>query len=228
MTRPLYRYPSDRFVYNFVHRWVSLPLNFMSRAVCYDLHRMPMEGRLLIAANHTSYLDPIYIGAFLPRAVNFMAKHTLFAPPFGAALRSVGAYPINREKADISSLRHSLRLLKDEQAIVMFPEGTRAEGEEMLDAQRGIGFLAARCDAPVLPVYLSGAADVWGRGRGGIRRRQVSLHIGRPLHFTRETDHLDAAGAVLEAIHAMRQQVKKGRREGCPTPLGSPLLLARS
>ncbi len=223
MGRSLYNYPSDRFLYNIVHRWVSIPLNLLSRAVCYDLHRMPMEGRLLVAANHTSYLDPIYLGAFLPREVNFMAKHTLFARPFGSFLRGVGAYPINREKADISALRHSLRLLKNEQAIVMFPEGTRAGEEEILEAQRGIGYLAARCETPVLPVYLNGASDVWGKGRSGIRRSHVSLHIGNPLHFDKDTDHVDAANATLEAIDGMRLAAQNGQFAGSPTPLGAPL-----
>lgn len=223
MGRSLYNYPSDRFLYNLVHRWVSIPLNLLSRAVCYDLHRLPMEGRLLVAANHTSYLDPIYLGAFLPREVNFMAKHTLFARPFGSFLRGVGAYPINREKADFSALRHSLRLLKNEQAIVMFPEGTRAGEEETLDAQRGIGFLAARTQTPVVPVYLNGASDVWGRDHTGIRRRHVSLHVGNPLHFDKGTDHVDAAKATLKAINEMRLAVKNGHAAGSPTPLGAPL-----
>ncbi len=223
MGRSLYNYPSDRFLYNLVHRWVSIPLNLLSRAVCYDLHRLPMEGRLLIAGNHTSYLDPIYLGAFLPREVNFMAKHTLFARPFGSFLRGVGAYPINREKADFSALRHSLRLLKNEKAIVMFPEGTRAGEEEILEAQRGVGFLATRSQTPVLPVYLNGASDVWGKDRSGIRRRHVSLHIGNPLRFDMDADHVDAANMTLKAINEMRLAVRNGQIAGSPTPLGAPL-----
>ena len=220
MVSPLYEYPSDRFLYNFAHRWASLPLIYLSRAELYRMDRLPMSGSLLIAANHSSYLDPIYLGAAIPREVNFMAKHTLFAPPFGRFLRQVGAYPINRSKADISSVRHSLRLLKSGQAIVMFPEGTRAVSEdEQLEAQRGIGLLAERTGSPVQPVYLDGASAVWGRGRLRLRRRKVRIYFGEPQRYQKGDDHMEIAKTALEAIAELRGEAEGGRPSAEPSAL---------
>ena len=130
--------------------------------------RVPREGRLLLASNHLSVLDPALIGAVLPRELDYMAKTELFRiPGFGALIRRLNAHPVDRSGSDSAALRLALRLLGDGRAVLVFPEGTRgAEGHlqagpgRRRDARRALGGAGG---ARLRPGLGPGAAA--GRGR---------------------------------------------------------------
>ena len=117
--------------------------------------RVPREGRLLLASNHLSVLDPALIGAVLPRELDYMAKTELFRiPGFGALIRRLNAHPVDRSGSDSAALRLALRLLGDGRAVLVFPEGTRGSEGHLQAARAGAGMLAALSGAPVVPVYV--------------------------------------------------------------------------
>ena len=87
---------------------------------------VPASGPLVVAANHRSYLDPPLLGTWFPRVLHYMAKRELFENPLiGAILRSVHAFPVERDRADLGAIKHALGLLKHGECVGIFPEGRR-------------------------------------------------------------------------------------------------------
>ncbi|GIX06232.1 MAG: 1-acyl-sn-glycerol-3-phosphate acyltransferase [Candidatus Poribacteria bacterium] len=182
----------------------------MLRWICnpriWGFERIPLEGPLIVAANHASYLDPILLGALIPREIHFMAQHRLFWGPLGWLIRKYNAFPVRRGEADLSALRHAIGVLRQGGALLIFPEGTRGTGEELLEARKGIGFLATRTGAPVLPVLLNGTHRVLGRQHRWIHRAQVDILIGRPMRFERDREPEAVAQAVRKVLAQLRAE----------------------
>ncbi|HIR51033.1 MAG TPA: 1-acyl-sn-glycerol-3-phosphate acyltransferase [Candidatus Avoscillospira avicola] len=119
---------------------------------------IPKDGRLLICANHSGLADPIWIimalrMGHMPRV---MAKKEAFdVPILGWFLRSIGVFGIDRDGMDISGIKTGIRCLRDEQQLLLFPEGTRVKPGRQVKAKRGAVLLAQKTDTPILPVYLT-------------------------------------------------------------------------
>ena len=117
--------------------------------------QVPPEGGLIVAPNHCSYWDPLLVGTAAMRELHFLAKEELFRPPvFGPMIRSFNAIPIRRGMADVGGLSRAIEVLRRKQALLVFPEGTRARDGELRAARPGVGMLAVATDARILPVYV--------------------------------------------------------------------------
>lgn len=135
--------------------WVVFRIFFRLRAE--GLQHLPARGPLILAANHSSYLDPPLLGAATPRRVHFMAKRELFDIPVLSQLISrFGAFPVKRGGLDRQAIRHALELLAQGSVIGLFPEGTRGKEDGLLPGQQGVAMLATRTGAPIVPVGLIG------------------------------------------------------------------------
>jgi 1-acyl-sn-glycerol-3-phosphate acyltransferase len=140
---------------------------------------VPTTGGLVVAANHRSYLDPPLLGTWFPRTVHFMAKHELFEiPVLGPLIRAVHAFPVDRNRGDLGSIKRALRILKDGGVVGIFPEGTRnLTGEAK--ARGGAVLLAVTAHCPLIPVALVGTRNAVRRWRAS----RVEVRIGAPMHF---------------------------------------------
>ena len=113
------------------------------------------DGGVLICANHSDNMDPLYIVFALGRRrlPQILAKEELLrVPVVGFVLRKIGLIFIKRGGNDISAVRESLKALKSGQTMLIFPEGTRSE--EVGEGKTGAMMLAIRAGVPVLPMYL--------------------------------------------------------------------------
>lgn len=145
---------------------------------------VPAKGSFIFASNHTSYLDPVLLGTSIHRSLNYMAQEGLFEKGFLAwALPKVQAFPVKRGEGDPGAIRQALKLLKTGKPLVIFPEGTRSEDANLQRGKPGIGFIAARSGVPVVPAYIEGAFDALPRGVRTLRRRNVTVYIGKPMCF---------------------------------------------
>lgn len=121
----------------------------------------PRKGPLIIACNHINNADPPVLGATIPRRLVFMAKHEMFQwPILGLAARLGGAFPVRRSEADLGALRKASQVLRNGEALVMFPEGTRSADAKLHAAHPGTALLALRSEAPVLPIAITGTENV--------------------------------------------------------------------
>jgi 1-acyl-sn-glycerol-3-phosphate acyltransferase len=162
------------------------------------LENVPREGKLLIAANHQSYLDPPLLGSILPREIYYLAKKELFRNRlFGALLRRVNSIPINRTGQDLGSLRRALAVLQNGEALLVFPEGTRGRTGEFRRPTRGLGLLAKQSEAPVVPVYIHGTRGFWRRP---FQIGAMRIAFGEPLKFAQFNVEYDSSADAVRAF----------------------------
>src|SRR5204863_9843616 len=131
---------------------------------------LPKTGPLIVAANHASSADPVLIGAFLNgklgRPVNWLGKRELVEFPLtGWAFRIAGIHPVDREAAELEAFRTAMRILEAGQSLAVFPEGTRSKDGALQQVREGVGMLALRSGAPVLPVAVIDSDLAWPRGQ---------------------------------------------------------------
>jgi 1-acyl-sn-glycerol-3-phosphate acyltransferase len=144
---------------------------------------IPATGSAIIASNHTSYLDPPFIGMGATRPIFYFAKAELFSSFFGAALRFVNAVPVNRDQLDRKTLKTILDILDRGDVIVMFPEGTRSTTNELQPAKPGIGMIAYHARVPVIPAYISGSHEVLPKNAKVVRLKKCTVRFGPPVNL---------------------------------------------
>jgi 1-acyl-sn-glycerol-3-phosphate acyltransferase len=131
------------------------------RLKVYGTDGLP-KGAAIIAPNHISYLDPPMVGVSCPEEIAFLAKKELFEMPLLAScIKHLNAYPISGTAGDLNSLKLIIHLLGEGKKVVIFPEGERTVNGELTHIKPGIGMLAYRSKAPIIPVYISGNFEIW-------------------------------------------------------------------
>lgn len=156
--------------------WVLFHTAFRLRVVGRE--HVPAEGAVLLAGNHTGFLDGPLVFALSPRSATFLAKSELFVGPLARVLGWLGQIPVHRGRPDRAALRSGLRVLQAGGALGVFPEGTRGEGtlEEVSD---GVAYLALRSGAPLVPLAVLGTKQAMPKGSWLPRwRAPVSLVFG--------------------------------------------------
>ncbi len=136
------------------------------RILLYFIMPMRVIGRekllynkgVLMAANHQSFWDPIFIAMAYKEPMRFMAKKELFKfKPFGALLGALGAFPVDRGHADLKAVKKALGILKSNAPLLLFPEGTRVQAGEQADIKHGVAMFALKTKSPIQPIALVGS-----------------------------------------------------------------------
>ena len=137
---------------------------------------IPNEGNLIVAANHKSNLDVIFLSAAIEnRQIVAVSKKELFdIKPLGYILKKLNVIPINREKPDISTIKNILKAIKDGYALGIFPEGTRVKGPGFGEAKAGLSLFAVKGRAQVVPVSIISNYKLFNR---------VTIYIDKPISF---------------------------------------------
>jgi 1-acyl-sn-glycerol-3-phosphate acyltransferase len=174
------------------------------------------SGGAIVAANHASYLDPAIVASAYRRELSFLARSTLFKGLGGWLYPKLNAFPLEREQADLSSMRSILRKLKNGNRVLMFPEGTRTTDGNLQPAKAGIGLLVAKSKVPVQPVRIFGAYESWPRG-GTYRPHRIRVVIGDPVKFAEE----DRKGKSREGYQRIADQLMKAIGDLTPEGSGS-------
>ena len=157
-----------------------------------------VDGPLLVAANHRSFLDPFVIGVMLPwnRPLHYVAKVELFEKRWQAwVLSRLGAFPIRRGQADAEAMATARGILDRGGAVCIFPEGTRIRTGSLGQPKRGAGRLALETGASVLPVAVVGSEHV--RRGWRIRPRKVRLRAGAAMTFPRTENPSPSLAATV-------------------------------
>jgi len=215
----------------FTYRLTQWTLKFLGFALwkvkAEGRDRVPRDGALIVAPTHESYLDPLLIGAYLPRDLSFMARRTLFVKTtergerrrrlFSAWGRWAGVIELDREGADRAALKAALGALAEGRAVLVFPEGTRSPDGEVQAFRAGVALLALRSGAPVLPISIEGTRRVWPKGRKGPRMGAgpVRIAFGEPVKYERPAKAEDVAADLRRRILDLRGRGQQdGARDG--------------
>lgn len=150
----------------------------------YNPERVPLEGPVILAANHASFIDPPLVGSGVTRAINYLARENLFdIPVVGFILRHWLVVPVDREGGGAKGLKIILERLLEGNAIILFPEGTRTREGKLQPARSGIGLTVIKSNAPVVPVRVFGTFEAYNRNLRWPRPRRVAVKYGCPLLF---------------------------------------------
>ena len=151
------------------------------------IENIPKEGALIVAANHTSYLDPVILGAaFSIRKMHFIAKKEIFNNFIGNYFfRKLNAFPVDRKTADIKALKHALIVLQKKAVLGIFPEGTRSFDGELQNIKLGIIRIAIKTGAPILPAGIDGAHKIYPRGKKipTFFKHKIIVRYGNPIYL---------------------------------------------
>lgn len=169
-------------------------------------------GPLILAMNHESYLDPPLAGNTTDRPIYFFARRNLLhVPVLGPLLPKLNVIPVDQEGMDRTALKATIRVLKANQGVLIFPEGSRTMDGNLQPALPGLGLIIAKTLAPVVPMRIFGAHEALPRGGGKLRFTRITIVVGEPIHFT--AADVEAGGKevyaklsqrVMDAIAALR------------------------
>jgi 1-acyl-sn-glycerol-3-phosphate acyltransferase len=169
----------------------------------HGAEKVPRKGAIVVAANHSQYLDPVYVCMAIPRRVQWMGKKELFAFPFRAFFYFIGTFPVDREGDSRAGLRTALNFLARGWTLGIFPEGTHRTGEDSRAAKSGTVLLAVRAGAPVVPVFIGRSPGLRGRLRGEKLHVYVGDKIALDPTLRGREEYRAAADEVLRTVYAL-------------------------
>lgn len=201
---------------------------FLCKGICKILfglrvvgeENVPRSGPVILASNHVSYLDPILVGVSVPRRVYYMAKEEIFKNLLISwFMKKLQAFPVSRGRLGSSTMKKALQIVKMGKMILLFPEGTRGDGSSLLKAKPGIGIIAGRSGAPLVPVFLHGPEKVLPRGSWWLRIHRVTVSFGSPVlpslgrvGQSKKDEYGDLVNRVMEGIEKIKKSMEEGRR----------------
>ena len=178
---------------------------------------IPVSGPLLVASNHLSNLDPAIVAAALPRSPVFLAKNELFKYRLGSVLmRGYGAYPVDRQRADVRALNWiTHQLVSEKKVAIVFPEGTRSKSNGLLRGQPGLAHIALSTGVPVIPFALTGSEPLQNVLKVVKPTATLRLQIGKPFVATGLDGRVSrkiAAEVTKEIMVRIARMLPKGQR----------------
>lgn len=165
-------------MYKLARNTVRVPLKLLYGLRVFGEENVPATGGAVLASTHVSYIDPVAVACAIQRPIHFMAKAELFRYPIiGGLFHRVNAFPVRRGMADRSAIRTGIEVVQAGNLLGIFPEGTRARGEELLPIQGGAAMIAMKTGVPVIPIAVRGVKELK-------LRHPVEVIIGSPLDFS--------------------------------------------
>ena len=164
-------------------RWV-----IWSTGIQYEidgLDNLNLDKQYIFMSNHESALDIVLGVAAIPSNLVFLAKKELFrVPVFGWAMEAAGMIKIDRQNPEIArkSVSEAVdTLMHSSFSTLIYPEGTRSNGEELLPFKKGGFILAIRTQLPVVPITILGAGNVLPKGTLAIKKSHIKMIIDNPI-----------------------------------------------
>jgi 1-acyl-sn-glycerol-3-phosphate acyltransferase len=193
----------------------------LARPEVFGAENVPSDGAAILASNHLSVLDSMYLPLMIDRPVTFAAKSEYFTGTrpaerlAGAYLRATKQLSVDRAgaRAAHEMLQEALELLRQGALFGIYPEGTRSPDGRLYRGRTGIGWLALHSGAPVIPVAMVGTERLLPPGHKVPRPGRIQIRIGKPLLFDEFRDQSTGArqrravtDQVIEAIGELSGQ----------------------
>jgi len=180
-------------LYRTIHAVLPTILNALWRPWMEGRENIPEKGPAILAANHLSFLDSIFLPALLDRPVYYLGKSDYFSGWQRLFFENVGVMPVARQGGDAgeASLRKGEEVLRAGRLLGIYPEGTRSPDGRLYRGKTGPARLAMRTGAPIIPIGLIGTDDVLPVGVKVPRLAKVGIRIGRPIDVATRYDGTD-------------------------------------
>jgi len=178
---------------------------------------VPADGGFILAPNHFSQMDHFFVGVYIRRKIQFMAKSQLFGNPvLDYIFRVGGVFPVRRGHHDEEAFKTAYAILEQGHTMLVYAEGGRSRSRNLGGPRPGIGRIALESGVPVVPIAIHGSAGV--RGWWRFRFPKVTIQFGEPVTFPVEAApskerQLEVAGEVFDRVRLMYTALEeKGRR----------------
>lgn len=171
------------------------------RVDIYGSNNIPKDTGAIICPNHFHWMDPIIVGVYTERQIRFMAKYELFNKPIlNKLIKKFGAFPVRRGEADLNAVKTTLKLLKENNLVGLFPEGTRSKTGELGEANAGVAMFSIKSGMPVIPVCIVGNYKLFTR---------IKIKYGQPIDFNKYKKEKMTNNDYLELSQIVMQEIKK-------------------
>jgi 1-acyl-sn-glycerol-3-phosphate acyltransferase len=152
--------------YGFFHYLAGLIHAMWFRGEVVGMEHFPRVGPFLITSNHASHLDPPLVGSHISKQMRFFARKSLWNNRLiGWWLDQVETIPVERDSGDVGAIKRVLQALKEDRAVVLFPEGTRSPDGRLQKPKAGVGLMACKTGVPVVPCRVYNSFEAFGKGR---------------------------------------------------------------
>lgn len=205
------------FIYPLVRMVLTPPAWLLYRAGAIGTENVPERGPAILAPNHFSNFDHFFLGIFLRRQVQFMAKSQLFTFPLDFILSHGGSFPVRRGQNDEQAFATAYSILERGGVIGMYAEGGRSRSKRLGTPKAGLGRLALESGVPVVPVAIHGSEHV--RDVARLRFPKVTIQYGESLGFerlespSREQCH-EVSAEIFERVRELYEGLSAGGRRG--------------
>ena len=197
--------------YNFMLKLFSIFSRTFLKFEVIGTENIPSEGNLIIAANHKSNLDPIFVASAVnkKRKMTAIAKEELFKNKILAKiLNKVEIIPINRQNPGLGTIKRILKYIKNDYALVMFPEGTRSKTDDFNNAKAGLSLFATKAKADIVPCTIYSSYKLF---------KPAKIYFGKPISLEEyykqkltSEDHERISGEVMDIIKQNYYKLEKG------------------
>ena len=197
--------------YNFMLKLFSIFSKTFFKFEVIGTENIPSEGNLIIAANHKSNLDPIFVASAVnkKRKMTAIAKEELFKNKILAKiLNKVEIIPINRQNPGLGTIKRILKYIKNDYALVMFPEGTRSKTDDFNNAKAGLSLFATKAKAEIVPCTIYSSYKLF---------KPAKIYFGKPISLEEyykqkltSEDHERISGEVMDIIKQNHYKLEKG------------------
>ncbi|MEY3893687.1 MAG: hypothetical protein RIR78_465 [Actinomycetota bacterium] len=182
------------------------------------LRHVPASGPVIIASNHLSFSDSIFMPLVVPRKVTFLAKSEYFTSPGPKGLLkkltfiALGQVPVDRSggRRSEAALITGLKVLAEGKCLGIYPEGTRSPDGRLYKGRTGIARLAIESGAPIIPVAMFNTEKIQPTGTVVPKVMRVEMIFGEPMYFegdSTDLQHLrDVTDKIMSTIQALSGQ----------------------
>lgn len=183
-------------------------LMILFRPKVKGLRNVPATGPLIIASNHLSFSDSIFMPLVVPRKVTFLAKSEYFTSPGPKGLLkkltfiALGQVPVDRSggRRSEAALITGLQVLSEGKCLGIYPEGTRSPDGRLYKGRTGIARLAIESGAPIVPVAMFNTENIQPTGQVIPNIQRVGMTFGEPMYFDGDSTDLAYLRVVTDQI----------------------------
>jgi 1-acyl-sn-glycerol-3-phosphate acyltransferase len=204
--------------YGVLRAFLTPFLMVLFRPKVKGLRHVPSTGPVIIASNHLSFSDSIFMPLVVPRKVTFLAKSEYFTSPGPKGLLkkltfiALGQVPVDRSggRRSEAALITGLKVLAEGKCLGIYPEGTRSPDGRLYKGRTGIARLAIESGAPIIPVAMFNTEKIQPTGTVVPKVMRVEMIFGEPMYFDGDSSDLlylrDVTDQIMETIQALSGQ----------------------
>jgi 1-acyl-sn-glycerol-3-phosphate acyltransferase len=203
--------------YGILRAFLTPFLMILFRPKVKGLRHVPASGPVIIASNHLSFSDSIFMPLVVPRKVTFLAKSEYFTSPGPKGLLkkltfiALGQVPVDRSggRRSEAALITGLKVLAEGKCLGIYPEGTRSPDGRLYKGRTGIARLAIESGAPIIPVAMFNTEKIQPTGTVVPKVMRVKMIFGEPMYFEGDSTDLQYLREVTDKIMAAIQEMSE-------------------